>query len=116
MKEYAKEDNILMNLTETWFDNTVWKVVEIEGYNIFRGDTKGTVRGDTANYLHEKIEASKIYEMSNKEYDMSNKEYDMVAIMIPDIQTLIIVIYRPLAINQGNSTIFPMRYKGSFKP
>ena len=41
LKEYVKEDKImLMNLTETWLDNTIKDVVEIEGYNIFRGDRK----------------------------------------------------------------------------
>ena len=29
-----------MNLTETWLDSTIKDVVEIEGYNIFRGDRK----------------------------------------------------------------------------
>ena len=46
LKEYTEVDNIiLMNLTETWCDNTVEDVVEIEGYNIFRGDRKEIVRG-----------------------------------------------------------------------
>ena len=90
LKEYTQRDNIiLMNLTETWLDNTVEDVVEIEGYNIFRGDRRGRVRGGTAIYLHDKIEANKISEMSNK-------ECDMVAIMIPEIQMLNIVVYRPL--------------------
>ena len=41
VKEYLGEDNILiMNLTETWLDSTIKDVVEIEGYNIFRGDRK----------------------------------------------------------------------------
>ena len=32
LKEYVKEDKImLMNLTETWLDNTIKDVVEIEG-------------------------------------------------------------------------------------
>ena len=46
LKEYVKEDKImLMNLTETWLDNTIKDVVEIEGYNIFRGDRKNRERG-----------------------------------------------------------------------
>ena len=57
LKEYTEVDNIiLMNLTETWFDNTVEDVVEIEGYNIFRGDRKEIERGGTAIYLHDKLE------------------------------------------------------------
>ena len=54
LKEYIEVDNIIiMSLTETWFDNTVEDVVEIEGYNIFRGDRKEIVRGGTAIYLHD---------------------------------------------------------------
>ena len=89
LKEYTEVDNIiLMNLTETWCDDTVEDVVEIEGYNIFRGDRKEIVRGGTAIYLHDKLEANKICEISYQ-------KCDMVAIMIPEIQTLNIVIYRP---------------------
>ena len=65
LKEYTEVDNIiLMNLTETWCDNTVEDVVEIEGYNIFRGDRKEIVRGGTAIYLHDKLEENKICEKS----------------------------------------------------
>merc|ERR1711874_60426 len=65
LNEYTQIDNIiLMNLTETWLDNTVEDVVEIEGYNLFRGDRNGKIRGGTAIYLHDKIEANKICEMS----------------------------------------------------
>merc|ERR1712025_1524930 len=47
LKEYVKIDNIiLMNLTETHLDDTIEDVVEIEGYNIFRGD-----RVDRAIYV-----------------------------------------------------------------
>merc|ERR1712055_981626 len=89
LNEYTQIDNIiLMNLTETWLDNTVEDVVEIEGYNLFRGDRNGKIRGGTAIYLHNKIEANKICEMSYE-------KCEMVAIMIPEIQTLNIVIYRP---------------------
>ena len=67
-KEYFGEDNILIaNLTETWLDSTIKDVVEIEGYNIFRGDrkkregeSKDKEGGRTAKYLREKIEANQI--------------------------------------------------------
>ena len=89
LKEYTEVDNIiLMNITETWCDDTVEDVVEIEGYNIYRGDRKEIIRGGTAIYLHDKLEANKICEISYQ-------KCDMVAIMIPEIQTLNIVIYRP---------------------
>ena len=89
LKEYVKEDNIiLMNLTETWLDSTIKDVVEIEGYNLFRGDRKNRGGGGAAIYVHDKIEASQICEMSNG-------ICDMVAVKIPDIQTINIVVYRP---------------------
>ena len=53
-----------MNLTETWFDNTVEYVVQIDRYNIFKGED--IVREGTANYLHDKLEAIKICDMSYK--------------------------------------------------
>merc|ERR1711915_566905 len=41
LKEYTEVDNIiLMNISEPWCDDTVEDVVEIEGYNIYRGDRK----------------------------------------------------------------------------
>ena len=50
LKEYVKEDKIiLMNLTETWLDNTIKDVVEIEGYNIFRGDRENR-EGEVLQY------------------------------------------------------------------
>ena len=62
-KEYLGENNILiMNLTETWLDSTIKDVVEIEGYNIFRGDrkkregeSKDREGGGMAIYLLDKI-------------------------------------------------------------
>ena len=89
LKEYVKEDNIiLMNLTETHLDDTVEDVVEIEGYNIFRGDREKRVRGGTAIYVHDKIDA-------NIKLNMSNGKCEVVAVEMPDIQTLNIVVYRP---------------------
>ena len=89
LKEYVKIDNIiLMNLTETHLDDTVEDVVEIEGYNIFRGDRVDRVRGGTAIYVHDKIDA-------NIKLKMSNGKCEVVAVEMPDIQTLNIVVYRP---------------------
>ena len=89
LKEYVKVDNIiLMNLTETHLDNTIEDVVQIEGYNIFRGDRIDRVRGGTAIYVHDKIEA-------NIKLKMSNGKCEVVAVEMPDIQTLNIVVYRP---------------------
>ena len=89
LKEYVKENNIIiMNLTETWLDNTVEEIVEIEGYRIFRGDRKNRERGGTAIYVHDKIE-------TNIKLQMSNGKCEVVAVEMPDIQTLNIVVYRP---------------------
>ena len=89
LKEYVKEDKImLMNLTETCLDSTIKDVVEIEGYNIFRSDRKNRGGGGAAIYLHDKIEANQIC-------DVSNGICEMVAVRIPDIQTINIVVYRP---------------------
>ena len=45
LREYVKEDNvIIMNLTETWLDETVEEIVDVEGYRIFRSDRKGRER------------------------------------------------------------------------
>ena len=41
MREYAKEDKILvMNFTETWYNETIKEEENIEEYNIFRCDRK----------------------------------------------------------------------------
>ena len=89
LKEYVKENNIIiMNLTETWLDDTVEEIVEMEGYNIFRSDRKNRERGGTAVYVKDKIE-------TNIKLQMSNGKCEVVAVEMPDIQTLNIVVYRP---------------------
>ena len=80
LKEYVKEDNIIiMNLTETHLDETIEDVVDIEGYNIFRGDRMNRVRGGTAIYVHDKIDA-------NIKLKMSNGKCEVVAVEMPDTQ------------------------------
>ena len=89
LKEYVKEDNIIiMNLTETWLDDTVEEIVNVEGYTVFRGDRKNRERGGTAIYVHDRIE-------TNVKLKMSNGKCEVVAVEMPDIQTLNIVVYRP---------------------
>ena len=89
LKEYVKENNIIiMNLTETWLDDTIEEIVEIKGYGVFRCDRKNRVRGGTAIYIHDKIE-------SNVKLKMSNGKCEVVAVEMPDVQTLNIVVYRP---------------------
>ena len=89
LKEYVKENNIIiMNLTETWLDDTIEEIVEIGGYGVFRCDRKNRDRGGTAIYIHDKIE-------SNVKLKMSNGKCEVVAVEMPDVQTLNIVVYRP---------------------
>ena len=41
IKEYAKDEKIvIMNFTETWYNETIKEDANIEGYNIFRCDRK----------------------------------------------------------------------------
>ena len=71
LKEYVKEDNIiLLNLTETWLDSTIEEIAEIEKYKIFRADRKNRVRGGTAIYLHDDLEANILCEKSNGTCEM----------------------------------------------
>ena len=89
MKEYLKEDKIiLVNFTETWLNNSIKEDADIEGYKLFRGDRKEKKRGGTAIYLIDNLDAELICEMSHE-------KCEMVAIHIPNIQTVNIVVYRP---------------------
>ena len=64
-KEYTEENKILiMNVTETWLDETKQEDMKIKGYQLYRGDRIGKNGGGTAIYVKEKYEAEKITEMS----------------------------------------------------
>ena len=89
LKEYTKENKIIiMNITETWLNDSIKDDAEIEGYKLFRSDRKEKKHGGTAIYLNEKLEANLLSEISHE-------KCEMIAIKIPDIQTVNIVIYRP---------------------
>ena len=80
---------MIINVTETWFSKDITdEEANIKGYKIFRGDRKEIKQGGTAIYLYDKLEAEKIGEISHN-------KCEMVAIKIPEIQTINIVIYRP---------------------
>ena len=88
-KEYVLENKIIiMNFTETWFDQSVNDEAVIENYNIFRGDRVKNIRGGTAIYLHEKIEGELID-------CFSENKCDMIAIKVPSLNLVNIVSYRP---------------------
>ena len=78
----------MVNITETWYNKTIEGDADIDGYNIYRCDRKEKQKGGTAIYLQEKVEAEKICEMSHQ-------KCEMVAINIPELQTINIVVYRP---------------------
>merc|ERR1711954_456102 len=89
LREYVKEEEfLLMNFMETWLNDTVKEDADIEGYRIFRADRKGRIRGGEATYLNNRIEANEICEFSNG-------ICEIIAIEIPDLQTVNIVVYRP---------------------
>ena len=77
-----------MNFVETWLNDTVKEDADIEGYRIFRADRKGRIRGGAATYLNNRIEANEICKFSNG-------ICEIIAIEIPDLQTVNIVVYRP---------------------
>merc|ERR1712055_569587 len=88
IKEYTNEEKIVsMHFTETWYEESIKENANIEGYNIFRCDRK-EIRGGVAIYLHEKVEAEIICEIRHK-------GCEMIAINIPELQTINIVVYRP---------------------
>merc|ERR1712002_419500 len=76
-----------MNFTETDYTGTIKESANIKGYNIFRCYRKKR-RGGVAIYLHENVEAEIICEIRHK-------GCEMVAINIPELQTINIVVYRP---------------------
>ena len=85
----TSEKILMINVTETWFNNDITdEEANIKGYKIFRGDRNEIKQGGTAIYLNDKVEAEKLGEIS------FNK-CEMVAIKIPEIQTINIVVYRP---------------------
>merc|ERR1712055_753785 len=89
IKEYTKEEKIMaMNFTETHYTGTIKESANIEGYNIFRCDRKRKKGGGVAIYLHDKVEAEIICEIRHG-------GCEMVAINIPELQTINIVVYRP---------------------
>ena len=87
--DHAKDNKVvLMNIMETWLNDTITENAEIKGYKVYRGDRKGRKCGGTAIYLYDRLEANVICEISYE-------KCEMIAINIPEIQTVNIVIYRP---------------------
>merc|ERR1712121_58840 len=90
IKEDVEQERILLiNIFETWLNDEVTTQANIKHYNIFRSDRKGEIRGGVAIYVYEKLADAK------KIYKISHNNCKMVAIHIPEIQTINIAVYRP---------------------
>ena len=65
LSEYVEENKVLiMNLTETWLDETIQKDIEIKEYQLFRSDRVGKKGGGAAIYIKEEYEAHKVADIS----------------------------------------------------
>merc|ERR1712002_1010209 len=84
-----QEKILLINIFETWLDEQVTTQANIKHYNIFKSDRKDGTKGGVAIYVYEElVEAKEIYKISHK-------KCEMIAIHIPEIQTINIAVYRP---------------------
>ena len=89
LKDYTKQEQVLiMNFTETWLNETIQDDLNIEGYNLHRGDRKGRTGGGTAVYVREEYETRKIAEISIN-------GVEMLAVYFKKLNIINIVIYRP---------------------
>merc|ERR1711895_797 len=83
-----QEKILLLNIFETWLNEQVTTKANIENYNIFRSDRKDGIIGGVAIYVYKKLETKEIYKISHG-------NCEMIAIHIPEIQTINIAVYRP---------------------
>ena len=83
-----QEKILLLNIFETPLDEQVTTQANIKHYNIFRSDRKDGTKGGVAIYVYKKLETKEIYKISYK-------KCEMIAIHLPEIQTINIAIYWP---------------------
>ena len=83
-----QEKILLLNIFETWLNEQVTTKANIKNYNIFRSDRKDGIKGGVAIYVYKNLETKEIYKISHK-------KCEMIAIHIPEIQTINIAVYRP---------------------
>ena len=89
IKDYVKEEKIvILNLVETWLNELIKETANIDNYKIFRSDRIEEIKGGVAIYLYDKLEAKQICKLSHK-------KCEILAIYIPELQTINVVIYRP---------------------
>ena len=79
---------LIINLTETWLDETISDDAKIEGYKEYRSDRIGIKQGGTVIYVHNDLECDILAK------ECRNK-CEMVAVNIKALNTINIVIYRP---------------------
>ena len=90
IKDYIiKEKVLLINIFETWLNEHITNKADIQNYNVFRSDRKGGIKGGVAIYVYEKLEVKELYKISHR-------KCEMIAIHLPEIQTITIAVYRPL--------------------
>ena len=83
----------MVNITETWLDESIKGDERIEGFNVFRADRENTIRGGVASYINDKIEVELI-----KKISINNCE--LLAVKLEEVNTINIVIYRPPTTNE----------------
>merc|ERR1712236_150578 len=86
--DVKQEKILLLNIFETWLNEPVTTKANIKHYNIFRSDRKDGTKGGVAIYVYKKLEAKEIYKISHR-------KCEMIAIHLPEIQTINIAVYRP---------------------
>ena len=91
--EYFREfttinDVLILNLTETWLDETIDDDAKINGYKEYRSDRIGIKQGGTIIYTNDELESEVLAKIS------INK-CEMIAINILTLNTINIVVYRP---------------------
>ena len=88
-REFTSVNEVLiLNLTETWLDETIDDDAKINGYKEFRSDRIGIKQGGTIIYIKDELECEILAKIS------FNK-CEMIAINILTLNTINIVIYRP---------------------
>ena len=88
-REFTSINEVLIiNLTETWLDETIDSDAKINGFKEFRSDRIGIKQGGTMIYTNEELECETLAKISKN-------KCEMIAINILALNTINIVIYRP---------------------
>ena len=85
----ASHNALAICLTETWLTPQVEDAeVAIPGYNLFRSDRQGRLRGGTCIYVREDLAVVTALQFSNG-------VVDALVLKLRDVQTILFSIYRP---------------------